>query len=80
VPSLTALTLRGSGQLTVTVSGSGLLNAAGAAARLDAEVPGTGAIVYSGNPSRVTSSVTGIGTVTPRMSRLSARLAGHYDQ
>jgi hypothetical protein len=52
VPSLTALTLSGSGQisatgistpqLTVTVYGSGLLSAAGTAARLDVTINGSG--------------------------------------
>jgi len=52
VPSLTALTLSGSGQisaagisaprLTVTVYGSGLVSAAGTAARLDVTVNGSG--------------------------------------
>jgi hypothetical protein len=52
VPSLTALNLSGSGQisvtgisapqLTVTVSGSGLLSAEGTATRLDATVSGSG--------------------------------------
>jgi len=74
VPSLTALTLSGSGQisatgistpqLTVTVSGSGLLSAAGTATRLDVTLSGSGQAQLSQLTARdVHAVVTGSGLI-----------------
>ena len=74
VPSLTALTLSGDGQisvtgintpqLTVTVSGSGLLSAAGTAARLDVTLSGDGQAQLSQLTARdVHAVVTGSGLI-----------------
>ena len=73
-PSLTALKLSGSGQLsvtginaprlTVTVSGSGLLNAAGTATRLDVILSGDGmAQLDQLTASEVHAVVTGSGLI-----------------
>jgi hypothetical protein len=74
VPSLTALNLSGSGQLSVTginaprltvmVSGSGLLNAAGTATRLDVTLSGAGmAQLDQLTASEVHAVVTGSGLI-----------------
>jgi len=74
VPSLTALTLSGDGQisvtginapqLTVTVSGSGLLSAAGTAARLDVMLSGDGQAQLSQlTAGDVQAVVTGSGLI-----------------
>jgi hypothetical protein len=74
VPSLTALNLSGSGQLsvtgikasrlTVTVSGSGLLYAAGTATRLDVTLSGDGMVQLSQlTASEVLAVVTGSGLI-----------------
>jgi Putative auto-transporter adhesin, head GIN domain len=74
VPSLTALTLSGDGQisvtgistpqLTVTVSGSGLLSAAGTATRLDVTLSGAGQAQLSQLAARdVHAVVTGSGLI-----------------
>jgi hypothetical protein len=74
VPSLTMLNLRGSGQLsvtgikaprlTVTVSGSGLLHAAGTATRLDVTVSGDGLAQLSQlSASQVHAVLTGSGLI-----------------
>jgi Putative auto-transporter adhesin, head GIN domain len=74
VPSLTALTLSGNGQisvtgistpqLTVTVSGSGLLSAAGTATRLDVTLSGAGQAQLSQLAARdVNAVVTGSGLI-----------------
>ena len=74
VPSLTALSLSGEGkisvtginaaQLTVTVSGSGLLDAAGTATRLDVTLSGEGQAQLSGLTARdVHAVVTGSGLI-----------------
>jgi len=74
VPSLTALSLSGSGQisatgintpqLTVTISGSGQLSAAGTATRLDATINGSGQAQLSQLTARdVRAVVTGSGLI-----------------
>ena len=74
VPSLTALSLSGSGQisatgistpqLTVTISGSGLVSAAGTATRLDATVNGSGQAKLSQLTARdVHAVVSGSGLI-----------------
>jgi hypothetical protein len=61
VPTLSALTLSGSG--TITGDGTtGKLDVA-VTGRLDASVSGSGAIVYGGNPRQVTKDVTGTGAI-----------------
>lgn len=47
------ITVRGTGSVTIHVTGS-----------LDATVSGTGAIVYTGHPASVTKNVTGQGSIT----------------
>jgi Putative auto-transporter adhesin, head GIN domain len=74
VPSLTALSLSGSGQisatgistpqLTVTISGSGLVSAAGAATRLDVTINGSGKAQLSQLTARdVHAVVSGSGLI-----------------
>jgi Putative auto-transporter adhesin, head GIN domain len=74
VPSLTALTISGSGQisatginaarLTVTVSGSGMLSAAGTATRLDVTIGGSGRLQLSQLTARdVYAVIAGYGLI-----------------
>jgi Putative auto-transporter adhesin, head GIN domain len=88
VPSLTALTLSGDGQisvtgidtsqLTVTVSGSGLLSAAGTVTRLDATLSGDGQAQLSLLAARdVHAVVTGSGLIqVTATSSLDAAVPG----
>jgi putative autotransporter adhesin-like protein len=88
VPSLTALTLSGDGQitatgvstpqLTVTVSGSGLLSAAGAVTRLDVALSGAGQAQLSQLAARdVHAVVTGSGLIqVTATSSLAAAVPG----
>jgi hypothetical protein len=88
VPSLTALTLSGDGQisvtginvpqLTVTVSGSGLLSAAGTATRLDVTISGDGQAQLSQLTARdVHAVVSGSGLIqVTATSSLDAAVPG----
>lgn len=60
VPTLSALTLAGGGN--IVLSGSGTIHVT-ATKSLDASVPGSGTIIYSGNPQDVTKSITGSGAI-----------------
>lgn len=60
VPTLSALTLAGGGN--IVLSGSGTIHVT-ATKSLDASAPGSGTIIYSGNPQDVTKSITGSGAI-----------------
>ena len=88
VPSLTALSLSGSGQisateistpqLTVTISGSGLVSAAGTATRLDVTINGNGKAQLSQlNARYVHAVITGSGLIQViAMTSLDAAVPG----
>lgn len=73
VPSLEALTVQGSGNISVTgindpsltvrLPGSGSV-ALTATHSLDASISGSGTILFTGNPTQVSKSVTGSGTIS----------------
>jgi hypothetical protein len=89
VPSLTSLSVPGSGvvnitgirasSLTVTVGGSGLVNASGTATRLNVSVPGSGDVELGQLVARdVNAAVSGSGQIVVNATRsLDASVSGN---